>query len=181
MNDDANVRKVTFYKAVRAIWGKSYLQFSPCSMFDQRNDTLYIPEFFVAGYSVHFATATLCRMVEKHEAVLDILSDEMRMRVERYLGGERAHLGPKTDAQRRKALRDRAKMQALCDGDEDSDRVKRPRGKEEFGQKNQQWHSHTWKAKSQYDWKESSSGAQSFASDQTNCKGKKTNYVSERR
>ena len=106
---DPNVRRTTFYRAVRAVWGKSQTQYFSCAFLDRWNDTLYIPAYFIKMNRTDIATATLCMMNRQWKGIDHLLYNLIRERMENYASGKRDHLGPKNGSQHRKMLGDKAR------------------------------------------------------------------------
>ena len=157
------MRRTTFYKSIRAIWGKSKIQYFPCAFLDRTNDTLYIPGYFVKSNSTEIATSTLCMMNMQWTGIGHLLNDFILQRMEKYMSGEREHLGPKSDSKQKKMLGDKTIFRALRD--EEPDHSKRPRGDQSATEEAGKWRASGWHARDGDAWQSQASNQRSAHGD----------------
>jgi hypothetical protein len=83
-------------RAVRAIWGKSRIQYADVEYPQRREDTYYVSERYWRMQSAHMGLEYLCRANNEGYGFIHIVSPEIAEAMQKWLAGERDNLRSKT-------------------------------------------------------------------------------------
>ena len=103
------LRLMAVWRGVRAIWGKSKLQFTPCLYLGQQPDTFYVSPYFYKQTSQKMSAEVLFRLDGHGLRIYELIPDHLKIRMDSYRAGERANLGPRSrvEAERRQLAGER--------------------------------------------------------------------------
>ena len=98
-----HTRAMALYKAIRAVYKKSKIQYADAKYYERHEDTFYVHPDFFREAATRFSAAVLSRMDTHGYGIMDILPEHIRARVINWQSGARDNLGPRNAAAWRQA------------------------------------------------------------------------------
>ena len=93
-----HTRALAIYKAIRAVYKKSKIQYADAKEIDKDEDTFYVHPYFFHEIGGNVSADILCRMDQHGFGIMDFLTSHIRDRTLKWQSGLRERLGPRSGA-----------------------------------------------------------------------------------